>query len=205
MIAEIKVGPVINTDGAVNELRGSKDSCGVVMDGHAHYQEAVYRGNVYSAANQADQAVVAALTTNITGFVLYNPIASGKNLVLWDIEAPIVVAVGSTTVGAVFLAAGVGPNVAAPTTTTALTVYNNLINSASAAVAKVYSTATVAAAPVAFQYLFSYKAAAITGIETPSKYNVDGAIIIPPGAFVSIAASNAITLRTSMTWEEIPI
>src|SRR5579864_7639441 len=114
-LVRLKVGPSINADGAENEIRGSKDASLVTQDGHARYQEATYRGSVYSACNQAAQPLTA-VGTAMTGFILYNPIASGKNLVVWNVDSALAsVIAGTASSQVIALAVAVGPNVAAPT------------------------------------------------------------------------------------------
>jgi hypothetical protein len=212
-LVRLKVGPSVNQDGAENEIRGSKDASLVIQDGHARYQEAVYRNNVYSACNQAAQAVTA-LGTAMTGFVLYNPIASGKNLVLWHVD----VAPASTTVLAtaafiaICLAGAVGPNVAAPTSTTGLTIINNNLNGVAATVAKVFSTATFAGVtPTLFAPIAAFAGTTAISAESISvaTYDIGGYYMVPPGAYVCIAqtptAQGLLAFVASMTWEEIPI
>ncbi len=208
MISELKVGPYTAQDGAQISQRASKDSSTVVMDAHARYQEAVYRGNVFSASNQAGVATPAGLNATVTGFAIYNPIASGKNLVLLDVDTALTAAIVTGSSGAIFLAAGVGPNVVAPTIGTALTVYNNLVNPATSSVAKVMTNGTFVGTPVAFKTIGFTQAIGTLAADIAIgqvHYELAGEVIIPPGAWVAVAATTALTLQTSMTWEEISI
>ena|SRR2546425_6795910 len=209
MISELRVGPLAVADGATITQRASKDTTTVVQDGHAAYQEAVYRGSVFIASNQAGVAITAGLPVISLGFSIYNPIASGKNLVIWSAETGFTInETGTALAGVIALAAGVGPNVAAPTGTTALTKYNALLNPTVNSVASVYSTATFVGAPVYLKTLASLQApAAATTVDVfaPITSDIRGSIIIPPGVWVAFAATAALTLQSSMTWEEIPI
>ena len=207
-IVELRVGPQVAADSAQITQRGSRDGAGVTLDAHARYQEAVFRGAVFSASQQAGAATPAGLTASAIGvFSLYNPIASGKNLVLWTIEPTFTVAIATAIVGNFGICAGVGPNVAAPTGTTVLTNYNNLINAASSSVAKAFSTATYVGAPVAFKNLGSYQrdSAAASNVVVMTPIFLDGSIIVPPGAWVGLFTLTALTMQTSMSWEEIPV
>lgn len=209
MIAEYRVGPGTSADGGSNTGRSTRDLSIATQDTHARYQEAVYRGNVYSAANQASQALTA-VGTAMTGFVLYNPIASGKNLAIWEIDAAFTSAIaGTASSQAIVLGGAVGPNVAAPTSVTALTAVNNLLNGAITSVAKVYSTSTtVGVTPTILKPLISVEAATAVGLSITSfTEELGGQIIIPPGALVCLAfvGGAAPSLIASMTWEEIPI
>jgi hypothetical protein len=206
MISELRVGPQVANDGAVITQRAARDSTTVVMDAHARYQEAVFRGNVFIAAQQASAVTPAGLSTAVSTTVsLYNPIASGKNLVIWDVGACIGAAIGSAVAGVIFLAAGVGPNIATPTTTTALTPVNALLNGATSNVGKPFSLGTYTTAPVIIRSLTGYSGGALASVDNDGWYPIDGAIIIPPGAWICVGATSAITLLSSITWEEIPI
>ena len=207
MLAETKVGPRVAADGAILETRSEKSGAIVTADAHGRYQEAVLRGNVFFACNQAGIATGAGLATAAKNMTLYNPLGSGKNLVLLEITAAITVAPAAYP-GSIMLAANLPtPTVpAAPATATAETVQNALLGSASGA-AKVYNTCTLAAAPVAIRN-FASAAWITTGTTTSMgvvKDEVAGAIILPPGCYVSIMATAAVTLQCSMTWEEVPV
>jgi hypothetical protein len=206
MISELKVGPSVNSDGAQITQRAGRDGATVVQDGHARYQEAVYRGNVFIAAQQAAAVTPVGLSTAVTtSLSLYNPIASGKNLVVWDIGVNIGAAIGSAVAGVIFIAAGVGPNIATPTTTTALTPVNALLNGAANNVAKPFNLGTYTAAPVLIRSLTGYSGGALASVDNDGWYPIDGAIIVPPGAWICVGATTAITLLSSITWEEIVI
>src|SRR3989442_14287711 len=86
--AKTIVGPQSKADGSQIALRSSRTGAGIVADAHGRYQEATIRGNVYSVVLTATTTGVAA--GNIAGaaaaaatqFVLWNPSASQKALVL---------------------------------------------------------------------------------------------------------------------------
>jgi hypothetical protein len=207
MILEGQVGPIVGQDGARNPIRQARDASAVVQDSHGRYQEAVIRGNVFFACNQAGIAAGTGLATAAKNMTLYNPLGSGKNLVLLEITLAMTV-IPAADPGAIMLAANLPTPVvpAAPATVTAETVQNALLGGP-AGVAKVYNTATLAAAPVAIRNIAS-AAWVTTGTTTALntvKDEVAGAIIIPPGCYVSIMATAAVTLQCSMTWEEVPV
>jgi hypothetical protein len=206
MIAELKVGVQTNADGAQITARAGKDGEVIAQDGHARYQEAVYRGNVFSTMNTVGQAVSVALATAYTGLALYNPINSGKNLVLFSVGVTPTVAIGSAIVGNVGLMVGVGPNFAAPTTVTTANIYNNLLNGAAASVAKAYTTATLTPAPTLFKNLVSYLGAAVDAqVFAASTFELAGQIILPPGSLIAVYSLTALTIAADFTWEEINI
>lgn len=210
MLIEGKVGPVLAADQTQNEIRQSKDSSVVVMDAHGRYQEAVYRGAAWSASNQAGQ-ILTALATLMTGYVLYNPVNSGKNLVLWNVDVGVTAVVGTATIATICLAGAMGGNVAAPTGTTSLAPTNMVLNTNVHPTANVYSTATFAGVtPTIIKPLMNVQigTAAANLYATPCGVELGGAILIPPGAYVAVTQSPSTTLLTcliSMTWEEIPV
>src|SRR6266566_5105324 len=81
MLAETKVGPRLLSDGTVAEFRSARTGAGVITDAHGHFYEAVARGNVFAALNSAARALTVSLTTT-AGLGIYNPVGSGKNLVI---------------------------------------------------------------------------------------------------------------------------
>jgi len=210
MIAEGKTGPIVASDQTINTARLSKDCSVVSQDSHARYQEAVYRGGVYSACSQAGQALTA-LGTAMTGFILYNPIASGKNLVVASTDFVVSAAPAAAVFETICLAAAVGPNVAAPTTTTKLTIVNNLLNGAAASVALALSTGTFAGVtPTLLKPLKSVQlgTAAADLYDVVAAVELAGQVVVPPGAYVAFAQSPSATLLTAvmgMTWEEINV
>ncbi len=205
MLAETKVGPRYAADGTTLELRSGRSGEGVVADAHGRYQEAASRGNVYFACNQAGIAIPVGLTTAAKNFTLYNPAGSGKNLVLLEITFAMTVQ-PSASPGAVMLVGNLTATQAAPATKTAETVRNALLGGP-AGVGLVYNTTTLAATPVALRNICSIAWVTATVPTTISavKDEVAGAIIIPPGIYVSVAATAACTAQFSMTWEEILI
>lgn len=199
-----QVGPQVDGDGATPNLRLEKTGGLIVVDGHARYQESVYRGNVFVAANQAAQALSTALNTTQTGFTLTNPAGSGKNLVL--IEACIALASAPAGISDLIWAANVNPAAAAVTQTSPLTVRNALLGAAASAVGLAASAVTLPAAPVVVRPVGGGPVA--TGSVTAPfiRDEIAGALAIAPGCCVSLSAlTTAISVLCSVTWEEIPV
>lgn len=141
MLAETRVGPQVGGDNTQPAVRSDRTSAGVVTDAHGHFQEATIRSNIYSLLLVATTTGVAA--GNITGaaaaastqFAIWNPLNSGKALVLLKFGMGII----SGTPGA-------GPmfhNFATiiPTIANTGTVINNMLGSGSASVAKFVASA----------------------------------------------------------------
>lgn len=193
-----QVGAQVAGDGARVEMRLGRLAEQIGSQLQAAYSEAAYRGQIFSAANQAAQAVSVALATTYTGLALYNPIGSGKVLV------PLKVKFSHSVAPAAIAPIGLISTVqtAAPTGTTALTARSNQVGNTAESTAKAYSAATIAT-PVWHQQLRDgFTAAALpapTGVE-----DLDGSIIILPGGLLAIGALTAITGLASMSWMELP-
>lgn len=199
-----RVGPTSGTSGTAAPFRADTTGAQIVSDGHARYQEAALRGNLYFASNQAGIALPAGLTTAAKNMTLYNPLGSGKNLVLVDICMGVTAAMAAFS-GVVALVGNVSASQAAPSTATAETVRNAYLGGGSG-VGIVYNTCTLAATPVYLRSCFSLYWVTTGAVATSAilKDEVAGAIIIPPGVYVSMASTAAATVQFSMTWEELP-
>src|SRR5476651_1315624 len=101
------VGPQVKADGSEFILRGGKTGALGAQDVHARYQEAVYRGNVYGAANQSGVVTQAGLSATTPVLTLANPAGSGKLGVLWYAGATFAVAFAAAAL--IWLAANVNP------------------------------------------------------------------------------------------------
>jgi hypothetical protein len=168
-------------------------------------------GVVFSAATVTGVAL-AALGTNSPIFTLWNPINSGKNLLLIDVSWGITAVTFAAADVTVTL--GVGANVtAAPTTTTPIVGVNNLVGNGNKPQAFTYSQATLAAAPTASRHLGTVTldtATTVAGIANPAyiKDEIAGALIIGPGSLAAIGGEGTpadITIVVAMTWAELPI
>jgi hypothetical protein len=196
-------------EGASGPLRLGKSFSAAVMDAHARYYDAVRRGNVFLSANTAALALSVNSTT-ATGLILYNPLNSGKSLVLLEV----CVALSSLPAGASLLVLTGGAQPAAPTGVTLVTSGNNGVQSAypgkfsnAASVALVYSAATIANAAIA-RWIGGGPAATVAGSTSFPPFirdEIAGAIVLAPGQVISLqAVTTAITVGASMTWEEVP-
>lgn len=170
-----------------------------VSELHGRYFEQGRAGNVFSAANQAAQAVSVALATAYTGLMLYNPIGSGVILVPNKIKFALSVAPAAiATLGLIS-----GVQTAAPTGLTALGVRSSQIGNAKAGAGLAYSAATINT-PVWMKHLLDGFTAAALPAPTPP-IDLEGLIQILPGGFLAIGALTAVTGLGSIVWEEVPI
>lgn len=195
-----QVGPsaVNGQDGSNIEVRQGHTGEIIIQQLHGRYAEASLRGLMFSAANQAAQAVSAALATAYTGLLLYNPIGSGKVLVPNKIKFALAAApAAAATIGLIS-----GVQTSAPTGLTSVPVRSSQIGNASAGAGVAYAVATIAT-PVWTQQLYdAFTAAAFPAPTLP--VDLEGAFVILPGGFIAIGALTAINGLGSIVWEELP-
>lgn len=186
----------------------------VTQDAHARFQEAVLQGNVWIGSNASGTPVTtqAGVSATTPALVLYNPINSPVNLVLWEFGC--VFTAAPAAAAAVMLAYNMPSKTGAPLapiTTTLASITNAMIGWNTQAVnlsnggwGQCYAISTLSAAPVAFRYCFGTTGAAaisgMTGID-----HIDGAVIVPPGVAISVQASSAAAVLCHFMWEELLI
>ena len=170
------------------------------------FQDAVERGNVYGVCNQTGITSQAGLSATTPALTLYNPLASGKNLVVWYVGASFTVAFA--TAGAVWVALN-SNTAAAAVTGTLTTAHRNLkVGTANSNAGQALLAATLPAAPVGVALLGSGLTGAIT--TTPVTQTLErwfnGSLILIPGTALSVqtgVASGASGTFLEYIWEEV--
>lgn len=208
---EGKVGPVVAADGSNPTMRLSKDASAVTVDGHAKYQEAIIRGNVYSLTVSGGAAT--AFTGGAAGAPLisvYNPVGSGKNLVL--LSASIVGRAAASAAGNVGFNIWGGVSAANTGTLTAPTNMYTLQKSGSVALgssnAVTTSTTAISANGPLLNLVNYYWATAAGAIVNVGTFDIAGMIVVAPGNLVALGGTAALTSATydvSLLWEEVAI
>lgn len=161
-------------------------------------------GQLFTAANVAAKSVIA-VTTAMTGVILYNPV--GSNKVLYIVDAGWAWTTAPAAVHNIGMAI-MAPNITAPTSLTAIGsgVRNaNGSGNAGGSVAQAYDAATLPVAPV--MQRISFGAAYGSGVgESPYCLidYIDGALAVQPGGALCFAAvtTTAVGLG-SVSWVEI--
>jgi hypothetical protein len=172
-----------------------------VSELHPRYFEQGRYGNVYSAANQAAQAVSVGLATTYTGLMLYNPVGSGVMLVPTKLKFALSAAPAAiSTLG---LIAGFAANGGVTAQTTKLINQSSQIGNPSVGKGIALSAATIATPTWLFELLDGFTAAAFPAPTVP--VDLEGIYQIMPGGFIAIGALSAITGLGSIAWEEVPI
>ena len=226
MLAEIRVGPVVASDGTVQPARAAKTGEILTSDVHGRFYEAAIRGQIYSAGMTALTSISAAtFTVATTGNTatpiigVYNPPGSGKNLVILQarLQAAIT-ALTATGAGAFIWMVGAASGAS---TTGVLPRSRNTLSSAGS-VAKDVSGVALTGITVT---LAAFDASGLSGGPTinastlqtaaglsptlaASTDNIDGALIIPPGFVLSLQCSTtpvAVSAVSNLLWEEVSI
>ena len=212
MILQNIVGPSTNSSpNALVNGRAGQLGDAIVSELHGRYYETTYRSNSFLLSVSTAAAVTAftgaAGGTPMIG--LFNPVGSGKNLVINKVSVGNVVA--ASAAGTVSFALFFGVT-AAITQTTTTTPWNMLTLQQSGSVAVGFrnvaltsSTAATNAIPLASYY---WATAAGAANVTPSITDLEGSIIVPPGAYIALGGSAALASATwigSLQWEEVPV
>ena len=164
------------------------------------------QGLVFTAANTAAKSVIA-VTTAMTGVILYNPAGSGKKLVL--LHAGWVWTTAPAAVHNIGLALA-SPHVTVPSSLTAIgsgVLAADGSGNAGQSVARAYDAATLPVAPVIQRWSFGATYGSGVG-ESPAALidYIDGALILVPGAVMTFAAVTTTAVGMgSIAWAEVPV
>jgi hypothetical protein len=212
MLIQNQVGPVATTTsisaGLQAPARAGQLGDMIVSELHGRYYETNYRRNKFFGSNGATPSVTTvALATAYTGLVLYNPAGSTINcsidkvgisfLVAFTAASTVGLMVGYSAAGIVTAGAAASPGA------------SSFVGIGAAPQGKVALSATLVGTPVLHTVFGEGLTGAIT--TTPqiySLYDLEGSVVLPPGAYAAIytsTASGAASLAASFQWEEIPI
>ena len=164
------------------------------------------KGQVFTAANISAKSVIA-VTTAMTGVILYNPAGSNKKLVIVDAGWEWTTAPAAVHNIGMALAA---PHVTVPSSLTAIgsgVLAADGSGNAGASVARAYDAATLPVAPVIQRWSFGATYGSGVG-ESPAMLldRIDGSLILVPGAVLTFAAVTTTAVGMgSLTWIEVPV
>ena len=191
------VGSQSISDGVPVKGRFDRDAGLLVSELRGRYTEMATRGKVFMASLAAGVAL-STLSTTATGFILTNPVGSGKNIALLYLAfTPTTAPAGAAPIGLCY-----GPkSTTAVTQTTPLTVRSGLLEAYSG-VGLAASAATLPIAPVFIAGLNGPVATAnIQG--SPIVHDLGGMFVIPPGSNLSLSyLTTAISVLGGMVWAE---
>jgi hypothetical protein len=201
------VGPQVKGDGSYASSRADKTGATVITDAHGHFYEAVARGSVFAALNTAARALTVSLTTT-AGLGIYNPVGSGKNLVIMSTAFRY----GSGTLAAGYILHALFPATTGSVTGTVLAPVN-LLTGGGGSVARAYELMT--GASTAVQVRFAKSVGAMTTDQSTTAWTdvnrelLDGAIVVVPGnayGIISVTgAGTSPTIWAEYAWEEVNI
>ena len=211
----IRVGPQFLADGALSQARANKEGATLSSNLGGLYEEAAVRGQIFTlvlaatSTNIAAGHIVSAAAGANIQFGVFNPVASGKNLVL--IEFGMGIISGTFPAGPAFH--GSMPGV--PTLAASGTPLSNILASGNASVAKCYISAAGAAltgGPAVVTHKVANFSSTATAQASPYLVNtieyLDGKIIIPPGSgWVPLfsGAGTTCLMGLSLTWREVSL
>lgn len=165
------------------------------------YEYSVLKGEVFYAANQSAATWSVALNTTHTGFVLSNPVTSGKNIILLKVGFALSVAPAAIAHIGLFTGYSTAGIV---THTTPLTPYSCAVGTGSS-IMNADAAATLVGTPTwALPFMGGFTAAALPST-SPAVINIDGLIVVKPGGYVGVGALTAVVGYASMIWKETSV
>lgn len=197
------VGPQTTSDGAAAAMRLGRSGEQIVTALHGAYYEQANRGNLFTAHAIVTAPVIYTTAAGTGGPLLYNGTSDKKAVILaagWGVSTV-------TTVAAILGLTG-GPTTA-PSATTAVDSVKNCYLGGSAPAMSLYRVGTPSAAGTFFTPLGDLHTGALT-TEPGGMHWVEtkGMFIVPPGYFISFAASATASTTVGnfgLIWEEVPV
>lgn len=201
-----QTGPFIAGDGSAIAMRAGRMGDLIVSELQGRYYEQASRGNLFHAGAIVTAPVIYTTAAGTGGPLIWNPPTSGKNVSVLAVTCALTVV---TTVAAALGLTGNGSQPSAPTSTTAADSRSNALIGGAASVSTPYRVGTVAVAGGFFLPLLGLHTGALTVDNMGLGWiDVGGAIVCPPGAWVSLAASATATTTVAqlgMLYAEVPI
>ena len=211
MIVQAQVGPIGTSsaaDGQLLNTRQGKMADLIVSELQGRLYEATYRGQVFTAANQAATVTTVGLATTYTGISLSNPVGNTKNLALLGVGWSFPVAAPAAIVVALMVGYNGATNV---THTTPITPKCNLVGpGAGSPTGLADASSTLPTAPWIERILGKVDSGAVS-VDTQggiANVQLEGGIILQPGAYAAIYTSTisaASGFFGSFQWAEMPV
>jgi hypothetical protein len=220
-----RVGPTFGASGTAAPFRSDITGAQCITDSHGRFQEAALRGNLFSAGMTITSisnvtfttATLGATSTPIIG--VWNPLNSGKNLVILQARLQLITTALTTPTGPGGLMWCTSVNQGA--ISTGITPLNRASLASSGSIAKGFAgtALTGLSGNMVVQEASGFSTFPInaTAAETAASYmpaspggidHIDGAFIIPPGgvlALLSTTTGVVISAASSILWEEVPL
>ena len=203
--------PAASGSNAVVNTRAGQLGDVIVSELHGRYYETTYRGNSFLLSVSTAAAVTAfsGAAGGTPMLAIFNPIGSGRNAALTKISVGSVVAASGA--GTVSFGLWFG-NTATITQATTVTPWSMSTQLQSGSVMTGFRNVALTSGSAASNVIpfasYYWATAAGAALVTGGPIDLEGAIIIPPGAYAAIGGSAALTSATwigSMQWEEVPV
>jgi hypothetical protein len=218
-------GPVYGTTGSSVPLRADITGAQITSDAHGRFQEAALRGFLFSAGMTTTSISNATFTTGTLGATctpiigLWNPLGSGKNLVVLQARVQLIANAVTTFTGPGGLMWCTAVNQSA--ISTGIVPLSRLSLVASGSVGKGFAntaltglsgnlTVQEASGIISFSNNFS-NALTAAGQATAGGGGIDlidGAIILVPGSVLALLGTTtpvSVSAASSILWEEVPV
>lgn len=201
-----QVGTLIAADGGIVPTRAGRLGDAIVSELNGRYYEQASRGRLFGAFAIVTAPVIFSTAAGTGGPLVWNPPTSGVNVSVLAITCGITVV---TTVAAALGLTGQTGQTSAPTSTTAIDQRTCGLIGGQASVSTPYRVGTPTNAGNFFLPLLHLHTGALTVDSfAVGLIDVGGAIIAPPGSWVSIAASATATTTVAqlgMIYSEVPV
>lgn len=221
-----RVGPVLGGTGTNTPFTSDITGAQRVTQAHGRFQEPALRGGLYSAGMTTTSianvtfttATLGATATPIVG--VWNPLNSGKNLVILQARLQVVVTAATATGGGAFMWCTA---VNQSAISTGITPLSRLSLAASGAVGKGYANTALTglSGNLTIQEAsglqggvignFSQVGTAVGFVPAPGSAlidAIDGAFVIPPGGVLALLCTTtpvALSAASSILWEEVTL
>ena len=212
MLLQNVVGqPSAGGNNAMMNGRSGQLGDAIVSELHGRYYETTYRGNSFILSVSAATTITA--FTGAAGgtplIALFNPSGSGRNAVVNKVSVGNAVAATAAGTAAWGLYFGTTAAITQATTTTPWSMSTQLQSgSVMTGFRNVALTSSSAASNVIPLMSYYWATAAGVGNVTNAVTDLEGSLIIPPGAYVALGASTALSSSQwigSLQWEEVPV
>jgi hypothetical protein len=212
MLLQNIVGPPpASSPNALLSGRAGQLGDAIVSELHGRYYETTYRGNSFllSVSTAAAVTAYAGAAAGTPMLCIFNPVGSGRNAVINKISIANVVAASAAGTVAFGLYFG---NTAAITQATTVAPWSMSTQLQSGSVVTGFRNVALTSGSAANNVIplasYYWATAAGAALVSDGVVDLEGAIIIPPGAYAALGGSAALTSATwigSMQWEEVPV
>jgi hypothetical protein len=165
------------------------------------------RGNIYAAYAIVTAPVIYSTAANTGGPLLWNGSSGNQKVNAFLLSVTFGLSVASTVAGALGLTGNTGQS-SAPGSTTAIDAVANLTVGGQSPACTAYRIGTPTNPGNFFVPIGMVHTGALT-VDTVDEnyYNFNGAVVVPPGAWVSLAGSATLTtavMQIGLIWAEVP-